>query len=150
MDNIQSPDKYDSSSCDDSYVNEYAMIDKFLSDHLDNVLDIYYDFETRFRLNPWFLERMKTTDLIDFCIDCLFPKQTSFHNKKRYFSDNHEVFDLFEEEYLWELEISFRIISKFLNKFQYTLDIQTWSLCCFCFTYMPPDAKSWCEVTNQS
>ena len=62
---------YNSSSSSED-IEKVCSFDKFISIHLDNVLDIFYEFKVKFAYNPYFLDNLKSQDLLLFLYEHLY------------------------------------------------------------------------------
>jgi hypothetical protein len=113
---------------DDSHVSTND-IDTFLSDSLDDIMDMYDEFKSRFSYDPFFLGYLQSTELTEFFTDILFVKA---HLRSKS-PQNSNVYDNFCEEYEKEISTSFAFAHPFLMKHDFNLAISTWAL--FCFKY---------------
>lgn len=87
-------------------------IDDFLSEHLDNILDIYYDIQERF---PYFLDKVTSTAFVDFIIDNAFYMYDTKH-VETYFKKNTKSYTKFIQEYSKEITTTYILIDNFLQK----------------------------------
>jgi hypothetical protein len=104
-------------------------INNFISNHLDNMIDIFLDFEERFSYVPEFLEQAKKTStvLVSFIIDYLF-KNVRVKTKK----DT----TYFEEEYKNEINNSYNIIFNFVKySTGKTILLKDWINFCYCMSH---------------
>lgn len=113
---------------DDSHISTND-IDTFLSDSLDDIMDMYDEFKSRFSYDPFFLGHLQSTELTEFFTDVLFVKD---HLRSKS-PDNSDVYYNFCEEYEKEISTSFAFAHAFLMKHDFHLEPSTWAL--FCFTY---------------
>jgi len=106
-------------------------VDIFISDHLDDILDILYDFREQFSWCPYFLAHLQCIHLTDFFTDILFnPQQGSRQLTRKQIT----IYDRFIREYESELYRSLLIADGFLCKFNSTLPPLDWALFCFSFS----------------
>jgi hypothetical protein len=117
---------------DSSYVStsdaseDEDQVDKFFENNLDAIIDMYDEFRERFSHNPYFLQKLVSSNLTDFFIDCLF--------------ENNQVRSLNErdicvlQEYENEINISYSIVYSFLYKFKYRLPQNHWIQFCSKFS----------------
>jgi hypothetical protein len=119
---------------DDSYETEEYQVDIddkiniFISNYLDNMIDIYLDFEERFSYTPAFLEYAKenSTILVGFIIDYLF-KNTSIQTNK----DTSK----FERLYKNEINNSYNIIKNFTkHAYGKVINLNDWIQFCYCMS----------------
>lgn len=106
------------------------LIDSFISRHMDDILDLYYEFQDRFRFNPFFLANLKITDLTDFCVDCVFYDE-SFGIKLSI--PQTKIQSQFEKDYFTELRLSYKLINTLLSQFDVICSYNEWI--CFCIKY---------------
>lgn len=103
-------------------------INHFISKHLDDIIDIFLDFEERFVYVPEFLEHAKknSTVLVSFIIDYLF-KNICVKTKK---DTSH-----FEEIYKNEIRNSYNIIFDFVKYSSVkTIYLRDWIEFCYCMS----------------
>ena len=131
------PRKMDSSEESDYHSEHHYSpvnhdIDIFISEHLDDILDIFYDFRERFSWCPYFLAHLQCTHLTDFFTDILFHPQN--FKSRRLTRTQIELYDRFIREYESELHTSLSIADGFLSKFKRNLLPLDWALFCFSFS----------------
>lgn len=112
---------------DDSHISTND-IDTFLSDSLDDIMDMYDEFKSRFSYDPFFLGHLQSTELTEFFTDIIFVKDPNMNT-----NINSDVYENFCEEYEKEISTSFAFAHSFLTKHDFNLAISTWAL--FCFKY---------------
>jgi hypothetical protein len=110
------------------HLQRYQKIDSFISNYLDDVLDLYYEFQERFSWSPFFLGRLKSTDLTDFLVDCIFIPRNI---KSRITYTSLSLYEPFLQEYRQELHVSFTMIDKFLSCLKVQIKRPDWGLFCF-------------------
>jgi hypothetical protein len=121
MDYYSNDDFSDTSS---EYDEEF-LVDKFLDIHMGDVVDLYMDFKEHFEsYNPKFLEYLKSTDLVDFVVKCIFDPYE--------YEDTHEAPDTFLEDYINEIGLSYQYLKHFVSKFKGHVDYSSWAQ--FCYT----------------
>lgn len=105
-------------------------IDMFISEHLDDILDMFYEFQERFSLCPYFLANLKCVHLTDFLIDVIF------HNAghRRLTRAQLVLYERFIFEYESELHISSTTINGFVTPFKRRVPPLDWALFCFSFS----------------
>jgi hypothetical protein len=84
---------------------EKHLIDKFISNETDNIIDIYYDIQDRF---PYFLNNSRFPDFMNFIIDNNFGL---YNNNKKY---NQAHIDYFIYDYNTEINTCLYLINKYL------------------------------------
>jgi hypothetical protein len=120
-----------SDSSDDYFESS---IDKFNLYYLEDVIDIIYNLQEKFSINPFFLHHINTQLLIDFFNACSkFPYTNSFLYLEKHSIIYNYDYTYFLDECEEEIKISYDIISNFLKKFNYTCNLYYWKL--FCFKY---------------
>jgi len=109
------------------------LIDTFISRHMDDILDLYYEFQDRFRFNPFFLGVLKITDLTDFCVNCVFYDSgvSSFGIKLSL--PQTKIQSRFETDYFTELRLSYKLVNTLLSQFDVICSYNEWI--CFCIKY---------------
>lgn len=119
--NVSNTSNCSSSGCDP--------VDKFISYHLDTIIDITFDLQDRFRLmNPFFLSKMTSVDLTDFFVDYYLLAQSVDYT----FVDSCEMlYDRFIEEYNSEIVLSYDVLSPFVRKCKFSVPLRHWTLFCF-------------------
>jgi hypothetical protein len=113
---------------DDSSGFDSIEIDKFHTESIDEILDMYYEFKNRFSYDPFFLGNLQSTDLTEFFTDLLFVSNVLKMDK--YCVINNE-FVSFNEEYQNELSTSFSFAHSFLLKYDFNLPSSIWAFFCF-------------------
>lgn len=121
--NMDSEEFSDDSSGFDSFE-----IDKFHTESIDEILDMYYEFQNRFSYDPFFLGNLQSTDLTEFFTDLLYVSNVSKHTK---YHLNNSDFLTFSEEYQNELSTSFSSAHSFLLKYDFNLHPSIWAVFCF-------------------
>jgi hypothetical protein len=102
------------------------LLDDFLFFESYNLVLVKEDIKND--MSPFFLDYIQIYDLSDFIIYILFNTE---YKLKSY---NTHLLDLFTHTYNNELNVSYNIISKYLENFtKIKLDFQKWVL--FCITY---------------
>jgi hypothetical protein len=111
----------------DSYI---CFIDNIFDNHLNTINNIFYDFKNRFSITPFFLAKLKVTDLTDFIIDLY-----NFNKHGNIINDGTGR-GTFNNYYNSELNISYEIITNFLkqNKFNLNLHYNNWINFCYKFS----------------
>lgn len=118
----------DSDSDKENKKSRVELINDFLFFESYNLVLLIEDIRMRFStISPFFLDYLEVYNLSDFIIYLLFNTE---YKLKKY---NINFLDLFTNTYSKELNISYSIISKYLEKFKHKLDFKTWVL--FCITY---------------
>lgn len=107
-----------------SVYNDDDLITSFLDYHTYNIIHLHEHLKNTFTYSPFFLAKLKSTDLTDFFIHLLYYN----YNLKQ----NLPYIKIFSIEYENELNISFNIVENFLKTCKYNLDYNTWSN--FCYT----------------
>jgi len=101
-------------------------IDLFFQNNLDEIIDMFYEFQERFSHNPFFLQRLESSHLTDLFIDCLFGQKT------------HQVLNesncAFYTEYQPEVDTSFTIAYSFLYRHRFKLSHALWVKFCYEYT----------------
>ena len=126
MENYYSEDEYDIDN--ESPFTIEDNIDLFISNYLDNIIDIYVDFEERFAYTPKFLEyaRENSTVLVSFIIDYLF-KNTTFN-----VNDSKKI--KFQMKYQNELNESYNTIYNFTKTTGNIIPEKEWINFCYCMS----------------
>jgi hypothetical protein len=110
--------------------SKIELIQDFLYFESYNMVLLKEDMKRRFSIiSPFFLDNLEIYHLSDFIIYLLF-------NKTEYTLKNYNInfLDLFTRKYNNELNISYNIISKYIEKFtNIKINFKTWVL--FCITY---------------
>ena len=110
--------------------SKIELIQDFLYFESYNMVLLKEDMKRRFSIiSPFFLDNLEIYHLSDFIIYLLF-------NKTEYTLKNYNInfLDLFTHKYNNELNISYNIISKYIEKFtNIKINFKTWVL--FCITY---------------
>lgn len=116
-------------------------IDAFISEHLDDILDMFYEFQERFSWCPFFLANLKSTHLTDFLIDVVF------NNRHRQPLNRTQLvlYERFIVEYEVELHISLTMVNTFLNRFKCTVPPLSWALFCFSFSDLSEVSRLGCS-----
>ena len=109
--------------------SKIELIQDFLYFESYNIVLLKEDMKLRFsNISPLFLDYLEIYDLSDFIIYILFNTNYKFKNY------NINFLDLFTYTYNNELNISYNIISIYIEKFtKVKLDFQKWVL--FCIIY---------------
>lgn len=109
------------------------LIQMFLSEHLDTILDMYYDIEDRFKMNPLFLGNMKSTDLTAFFIQTIF-----YDRKNKRNSHDLEWVALmgYYTDFMNEIYTSHVIINSFLSRFDIMCPLREWIEFCTKFSIL--------------
>jgi hypothetical protein len=91
--------------------NDYKenIIDKFMFDESDYIMDLYYDLRDRL---PYFLDKLQFADLLDFIVDIKYNLR---YNCKPYTADK---LNYFESEYSTELETCLYVINNYMKKYK--------------------------------
>ena len=110
--------------------SKIELIQDFLYFESYNMVLLKEDMKRRFSIiSPFFLDNLEIYHLSDFIIYLLF-------NKTEYTLKNYNInfLDLFTHKYNNELNISYNIISKYIEKFtNIKINFKTWVL--FCIKY---------------
>jgi hypothetical protein len=118
------------SDSDKDHKSKIELIQDFLYFESYNMVLLKEDMKRRFSIiSPFFLDNLEIYHLSDFIIYLLF-------NKTEYTLKNYNInfLDLFTHTYNNELNISYNIISKYIEKFtNIKINFKTWVL--FCITY---------------
>lgn len=118
------------SDSDKDHKSKIELIQDFLYFESYNMVLLKEDMKRRFSIiSPFFLDYLEIYHLSDFIIYLLF-------NKTEYTLKNYNInfLDLFTHTYNNELNISYNIISKYIEKFtNIKINFKTWVL--FCITY---------------
>jgi hypothetical protein len=118
----------DSDSDKENKKSHVELINDFLFFESYNLVLLIEDIRMRFStISPFFLDYLEVYNLSDFIIYLLFNTE---YKLKKY---NINFLDLFTNTYSKELNVSYNIISKYLEKFKHKLNFKTWVL--FCITY---------------
>lgn len=122
----------DSDSDKDHKKSKIELIQDFLYFESYNMVLLKEDMKKRFSIiSPFFLDNLEIYHLSDFIIYLLF-------NKTEYALKNYNIhsLDLFTHTYNNELNISYNIISKYIEKFTNTkINFKTWVLFCITYSY---------------
>lgn len=94
-------------------------VQQFISDNLDTILDIHDDIKERYAYNPYFLEYMTPTSLVEFIIDNLRPSNSS--------PASSSVYVKFETCYHTEIRFTFHLISCVYPD----IELEVWKRFCF-------------------
>ena len=112
--------------------SKIELIQDFLYFESYNMVLLKEDMKKRFSIiSPFFLDNLEIYHLSDFIIYLLF-------NKTEYTLKNYNInfLDLFTHKYNNELNISYNIISKYIEKFTNTkINFKTWVLFCITYSY---------------
>lgn len=103
----------------------------FLDTKGDFILDIYFELKKGVSYNTCFLDALKSTDLSDFFISCLFNDIKDLKRIVWFHPKLNVIYDYFVEEYKNELDISYDIVAEFLSKYKYRLDPVIWAKFCY-------------------
>ena len=118
----------DMSSFEDSSQNQ---LDSFLSNHLDEMLDLYYDLQDRFH---YMFGQMKSTHLTDLIlVYCgIVSLEDSGLRLRIYASNQYSNFTL---DYSEELNSSHVLLHRYMSeiKLKHVIPFDVW--CKFCFVY---------------
>lgn len=110
-------------------------INDFMSNYLDIIIDIAFDFREHFGYNPFFLEHMQSTHLTEFFINHFVQEQPDLVHKIEWTMKTCPKFEEFVDDYYSELASSFKAITS-LGKTIRKNDPVTFSdWCKFCFCY---------------
>lgn len=109
--------------------------DEFVTFHLHDVLDIYFDFKERFSYNPYFLEYMRSTHLTDYITHVLYGSPYPSVGVTNYTKPEY-VYERFLIEYQTELAVSGQFIERFLRQFNHTSSAAIWNEFCFYLSYV--------------
>ena len=122
----------DSDSDKDHKKSKIELIQDFLYFESYNMVLLKEDMKKRFSIiSPFFLDNLEIYHLSDFIIYLLF-------NKTEYTLKNYNInfLDLFTHKYNNELNISYNIISKYIEKFtNIKINFKTWVLFCITYSY---------------
>jgi hypothetical protein len=124
--NVSEYNDFDSDSDKEHKKSKMELIQDFLYFESYNIVllkeDIYIN------VSPLFLDYLEIYHLTDFIIYLLFNTNYKFKNYDTNF------LDLFTQKYSDELNVSYNIISKYIEKFiNIKINFKTWVL--FCITY---------------
>jgi|UniRef100_A0A6C0ANM6 hypothetical protein len=112
--------------------SKIELIQDFLYFESYNMVLLKEDMKRRFSIiSPFFLDNLEIYHLSDFIIYLLF-------NKTEYTLKNYNInfLDLFTHKYNNELNISYNIISKYIEKFtNIKINFKTWVLFCITYSY---------------
>lgn len=118
----------DSDSDKENKKSQSELINDFLFFESYNIVLLKEDLKQRLFISPFFLDHIEVYYLSDFIISLLF--KTTFELKEY----DLDYIDLFKYTYNNELNVSYNIISKYLEKFtKVRLDFKKWVL--FCISY---------------
>ena len=110
-------------------------VSDFLSNHIEDILDIFFNFENAFYHTPEFLEHAKNTceKLLNFLI------QTIFYNShhERISTNTYNKLLNFTNEYYQEINSSYNIIYNFSKKFDNPIMANDWILFCYNESFKP-------------
>ena len=113
----------DSDSDKENKKSHVELINDFLFFESYNLVLLIEDIRMRFStISPFFLDYLEVYNLSDFIIYLLFNTE---YKLKKY---NINFLDLFTNTYSKELNVSYNIISKYLEKFKHKLNFKTWVL----------------------
>lgn len=112
--------------------SKIELIQDFLYFESYNMVLLKENIKRRFSIiSPFFLDNLEIYHLSDFIIYLLF-------NKTEYTLKNYNInfLDLFTHKYNNELNISYNIISKYIEKFtNIKINFKTWVLFCITYSY---------------
>lgn len=117
-----------------SISHKYPEHDLFTIIHFDAILDIYYDFTSRFHVSPYFLEHMTPTKLTNFIERCI-EKRTKTPNQLR--------ITRFINYYNDELDMSYNILSNFLQRYGFKVSRDHWYH--FCYVHSDLSELNYCQ-----
>lgn len=118
----------DSDSDKENNKSQSELINDFLFFESYNIVLLKEDLKQRLFISPFFLDHIEVYYLSDFIISLLF--KTTFELKEY----DLDYIDSFKSIYNNELNVSYNIISKYLEKFtKVRLDFKKWVL--FCISY---------------
>lgn len=118
----------DSDSDKENNKSQSELINDFLFFESYNIVLLKEDLKQRLFISPFFLDHIEVYYLSDFIISLLF--KTTFELKEYHL----DYIDSFKYTYNNELNVSYNIISKYLEKFtKVRLDFKKWVL--FCISY---------------
>ena len=123
-------DSYHSDTDSEKYFLEESFQDAFLSKHIEDIIDIFYEFQQRFGYDPPFLHYLKAPRLTDLFVECASNKRPIFQTVP-----NNYVFDKFQEEYQNEIYISYSIINNFTANSTFDIKVKYSDWTYFCFNY---------------
>jgi hypothetical protein len=109
-------------------MSQYDTIDKFLTDNMENILDIFYDIKDRFKFNPFFLQNLFPYHLTDIFVWKIFNDDEHVSNLINVPKKEMYLTQLFDDEYYNEITTSLRVMSYFLQTFKKDLSYEEWML----------------------
>lgn len=126
---MYSSDEYDSNSESDMSC-EYDILDIV---SIDDIIDLYYYFAERFALMPFFLHKMKSTNLTDITYECLNNTIECYIENMLEYYDSRK-YQKFLDDYSNEILISYQIYTNFLRKYKSSIELSDWEFICYKYT----------------
>lgn len=121
---MYSSDEYDSYS-DSEFSYENEAIDNI---SIDDIIDVYEEFRERFSLMPFFLSKLKSSDLTDITYECIYDNSDYYNNN---IEVNSRLYNKFIDEYKDIIYISYKLYNNFINNYNSSIDLYTWGLICY-------------------
>lgn len=132
-------DEYDifsESSNEFEYINKNDLISKFMSDNIDNIIDFYDNLKDKFRLSPFFLDKMQSFDITYILIILLYEDIRSLNFVKKSDHKTQTLYSTFIREYYNEIDYSYKLFTKFLKYYKVSIDFDSWSDFCFAYSHL--------------
>lgn len=101
----------------------------FLSNYIDDILDIFFYISKTWYVKPEFLEYAKNTSekLLSFLIDTIFYDR----HQEKISATKYKKLKKFMDEYYDEINSSYNIIYNFSNQFKNPIRPNDWILFCY-------------------
>jgi len=103
-----------------------TVIDKIMCNSLDTILDIYYDFESRFSHNPAFLGNLKSTDITDLLIAVIYEDEHKIKSMTEVYSNYRDIYEAFVIENENDIITSYQRILPLFKTYKAPLSTSVW------------------------
>jgi hypothetical protein len=100
-----------------------SAINKFISSETDNIMNIYYDIKDRI---PYFLDKLKFSDFLQFIIHLIFLQNLSEFLKIS--NQKMSLYDSFISEYNSEINNLLYIINLYIQPYKIQINYSTFVL----------------------
>lgn len=108
-------------------------LDNIYNNHLDQIYNFYIDIKNRFSISPFFLGKLKSTDLTEFIIN-LYELKYNLINAS-IFKVNKNILNQFKNYYNSELLVLYDLIQKLLKEIFFKIDLEYDMFVIFCYRY---------------
>lgn len=107
----------------------------FLSNYIEDILDIFFYFEKAWKDTPEFLEYSLSTSekLLSFLIDSIFYQR----HQEKISEAKYMKLQKFMEEYYEQINSSYTIIYNFSRQFENPINPNDWILFCYKESFIP-------------